>query len=245
MDTNRTIAGLGIAALFVVALSLSPADAGGGSNTRWYSSVNRSAVIVREGGAFRIVSSETGYTLYDDGYCKRNAKSVDPALAKQWNSKLVYFCSRTDKRSDKWAWTEAEFHLLREQGQDVWRLIWVNEREEGKQVPLDAKIKAAKIVPEYPKFDAILDRIDCKVTFERIGDGSELVRPNSPFGDCAAKRVKDGALPPGEYACEPGVDLTFLAKRPVKLINRGSATAPELFLAVQGREPKRCAIEKQ
>ena len=242
MSVNCSVSGYAFAALIAL-VSLSPADAGSGANTRWYSSVNKSAVVVREGGVFRVVDRQTGYTLYDDGYCKKAIKSVDPVLAKKWQSKLVYFCSRTDKRNDKWAWTEAEFHLLSEQGQDVWRLIWLNEREDGKPVPLDTKIKAAKIVLEYPKFDAILDGIECKVTFEKIGDGSELVRPNNPFGDCAAKQVRDGALPTGEYACEPGVDQTYLAERPVKLINRGSAQSPELFLEVQGRAPKRCTVE--
>lgn len=221
-----------------------PAQAGSASNTRWYSSVNRHAVIVREGGVFRIVDDQSGYTLYDDGYCKKLLKSGVPAIASQLKSKLIYFCSRDLKRSEKSAWSESEFHLTTDGGRDVWRLVWINETDANGKLPsVASRIKAARAVAEYASFNKVLDGIACKVKFEKNVNNSEWVSVNSPFGNCADGQVKDGALAAGVFKCETGVDPTFLGKRTVKLINRGDARKPELLLTVSGREPQKCAIE--
>ena len=111
-------------------------------------------------------------------------------------------------------------------------------------MPFATKIKAAKFVPEYPTYDKVVDGLACKVTFENFGETAEYARVGSPFGDCAMGAVKGGKLPAGEFSCELGVDQTFLAKRMVKLVNRGSAAAPEYLLVVQGWAPKLCTIEQ-
>ena len=235
-----------IAAVSLIVASLGPAAAGSGANTHWYSNVNTNSVIIRDGGMFRVVDRKSGFMLFDDGYCKKAAKPADAGVAQRLKSKLVYFCSRTDKRGDpKWAWTEAEFHLTNDQGRDIWRLVWVNATEPDER-PFNANGRLqAKAVVEYASYDQVLDNIPCTVTFTKFGDQYEMINLSSPFGTCAERKVKDGKLPAGEFTCEPGVDETFLKNRKVKIVNRGDAASPDIHLAVAGRTEKMCSIAKE
>ncbi len=240
-------------ALLQLALMMTTAtatEAGSGANTRWYGSVNRASVVLRDARGFHVVDRETGYVLYDDGYCSKRQKSRLKGVAGRLHSKAVYFCSRTRRHESKWAWTEAEYHMARDKGRDVWRLLWIEERADadGRKPALDQRIAQAKVVPEVRSYDEILDGIACKVTFEQFGSatetkGPEYVRLSSPFGECARGKVEGSRLPPGTYACDSGVDTTFLARRSVSIENRGTAAAPELYLLVSGRKPQSCAIE--
>lgn len=221
-----------------------PVWAGSAANTRWYGSVNRHAVVVREAGKFHVVDDQSGYTLYETKSCKKRSKSEAPEIARKLGSSLIYFCTRDDKRTGKWAWSDSEFHWTTAGGKGEWRLVWLSETKDdnGKPLSVDARIKAARIVKELPDYDAVLDGIACTLSFEKATTGTEWVSLSSPFGNCADKKVSNGALPKGEFACQGSVDPTFLGRRKVTLANRGDAGNPQFFLVVSGREPKACTV---
>lgn len=234
-----------IAAVMFAALAAPvPALAGSASNTRWYSSVNKHGVVVRVDGAFYIVDEATGYTLYEPGACKKVGKASDAAVARALKSKLIYFCSRGDKKKGKFAWSDSEFHLSADGGSRAWRLLWPGDTEaKGKPLGSKANLKAVREVKEVANFDKVLDGIPCVVKFEKDVNNREYVVVNAPFGFCADGQPKDGTIGTGEFACDSGVDPTFLGKRTVKLANRGDAKSPKLFLLVSTREATACAIK--
>lgn len=245
----RTTASLLVLQCAIALVSTTVVEAGSGANTRWYGSVNRAGVVLRDARGFHVVDRETGYVLYDDGYCKKRPRSQLKGVSERLRSKAIYFCSRTRRHESKWGWTEAEYHLARDKGRDVWRLLWIEERADtdGRKPALDRRVALAKVVPEVRSYDEVLDGIACNVTFEQFGSatenkGPEYVRLSSPFGECARGKVQGGRIPPGTYPCESGVDDTFLGGRRVAIENRGTAGAPDLLLLVSGRQPQSCAV---
>lgn len=236
--------GMGVAT--VALLLTGEASAGSGANTRWYSSVNRDGTIVREAGTFAVIDRVTGYELYE-GMCRQIAPEKS-AFGTKLKSILVYRCARGEEAKHNWA--VSEFHLVGSGGRQIWKLGWVNDSENGKQLSPDQKLKAMRDVIEYPSYSRILAGIGCQLSFSRNehnGNVAETLSLNSPFNSCAEGKVKNGKLPAGSYACD-SVSLQSTTKSIARLLGSARLTSDgqqNLILQIAGLPAKYCKISAE